>query len=65
MENETITSTELKLRLGKYLIQASHEPVVITIRGEETHVLMALREYEKMKRELEASRKGVGAPEQD
>lgn len=41
-----ITSTELKLRLGKYLRESIREPVEITIRGEPANVLISYRQYE-------------------
>ncbi len=50
-----ITSTELKLRLGKYLRDSIREPVKITIRGRFENVLLSTREYEellKAKKEL-------------
>ena len=40
-----ITSTELKLRLGKYLRAAVKAPVFISIRGETENVLMSYSEY--------------------
>ena len=45
-----ITSTELKARSGYYLRKAIAEPLKISIRGEVTHVLMSVEEYEKLRR---------------
>jgi len=44
-----VTSTELKLRLGKYLKESFRDPVIISVRGNEENVLLSLHEYEKLK----------------
>ncbi len=40
-----ITSTELKLRLGRYLRSSIKSPVVISIRGEKANVLISYDDY--------------------
>lgn len=42
-----ITSTELKLHLGKYLLQAMQEPVFICKKNAEA-VLLSKKEYDKL-----------------
>ncbi len=44
-----VTSTELKLRLGKYLKESFRDPVIISVRGNKENVLLSFHEYERLK----------------
>lgn len=53
------TKTELKQELGRLLREAFVEPVIITDRRKDSHVLMTVEFYEKMKLEIEELRSKV------
>ena len=47
------TKTELKQELGKLLRAAFKEPVIITDRNKDSHVLMTIEQYEIFLKEKE------------
>ncbi|MDQ2695274.1 MAG: type II toxin-antitoxin system Phd/YefM family antitoxin [Pseudomonadota bacterium] len=48
MAMHTVTATELKNRLGRYLDAAIAEPVIIEKSGRETAVLMSKSRYDEL-----------------
>ncbi len=44
----SVTATELKNRLGKYIDECQAEPVVIEKSGRECCVLLSIRRYEEL-----------------
>lgn len=46
----TVTATELKNRLGKYLLKAVKEPVLISKSGDVRFVLMSHETYAEIKK---------------
>ncbi|ODS23591.1 hypothetical protein AB835_08235 [Candidatus Endobugula sertula] len=47
-ESMSVTATELKNRLGKYIDECQAEPVVIEKSGRECCVLLSMRRYEEL-----------------
>ncbi|MEW6365032.1 MAG: type II toxin-antitoxin system Phd/YefM family antitoxin [Acidobacteriota bacterium] len=46
----TVTATELKNRLGRYLDEALSEPVLVERSGRPSHVVLRYEDYERMAR---------------
>jgi len=47
------SKTELKQELGKLLRAAFEEPVIITDRHKDSHVLMTIEHYKELMRKIE------------
>lgn len=57
-----ITRTQLKLSLGEFLLEAYREPIAITDRGRNAHVILAYDHYMEMVKKLEALEAKLNRP---
>lgn len=69
----TITATELKTRLGKYLDAARTHPVIVEKTGRKTAVLLSIEEFDRLtqmedeywaQKALQAEKEGYASPEE-